>query len=151
VKDHLPDHARRAVRVIWVLCALLYVNWIVMVARFQPNVMFWDQWEFYRPLFQGEPHPAPRCERRVWLALAGLVVSAGGWALFMRGYVFQPAVENYRFPWTPASDYLRFISLMLNLSAGELSGVALRGGQRTRAHRRLCCSPDWLVMGAQSA
>jgi len=62
-----------------------------------------------------------RRERRVWLALAGLAVSAGGWALFMRGYVFQPAVENYRFPWTPPSDYLRFISLMLNLSAGEVS------------------------------
>ena len=266
MKDHLPDQTRGTVRFIWVLCALLYANWIVMVARFQPNVMFWDQWEFYRPLFQGEGwwaratqqngpvreglgfvvsgwileatrwdvrydsvwaasalllaaalalrlkskiagplrlhdawiplmclgagqfetvlavpqvshsvlpfaltllaanvwlsssavlqylgtasvgvaltftgfglfagglitmllaasavRHAVKRERRVWLALAGLAVSAGGWALFTRGYVFQPAVENYRFPWTPASDYLRFISLMLNLSAGEVA------------------------------
>jgi len=253
----------KPIHLIAVLCVVLYANWLVAIARFQPNVMFWDQWEFYRPLFQGEGwwaratqqngpvreglgfvvsgwileatrwdvrydsvwaasalllaaalalrlkskiagpirlhdawiplmclgagqfetvlavpqvshsvlpfaltllaanvwlssravlqyfgtaavgvaltftgfglfagslitmllaasavRHAVKRERRVWPALAGLAVSAGGWALFTRGYVFQPAVENYRFPWTPASDYLRFISLMLNLSAG---------------------------------
>lgn len=44
MKDHVPDHTRRAVWFLWVLCALLYANWIVMVARFQPNVMVMDQW-----------------------------------------------------------------------------------------------------------
>jgi hypothetical protein len=262
----VPDHPVRAVRFIAVLCALLYANWLLMVARFQPNVMFWDQWQFYLPLFQDGGwwaralqqngpvreglglvvsgwvleatqwdvrydsiwtasvllvaaalavrlkwrmtgairfhdawiplmfmgagqyetvlavpqvshsvlplaltllaanvwlsssavlqylgtaavgvvltftgfglfaagvialllaaglvrHALKREGRMMWLAVAGIGVSAAGWALFMRGYEFQPAVENFRFPWTPASDYARFISLMLNLSAGEM-------------------------------
>jgi len=264
---HVRDNPRKAVRFMAVLCALLYANWLLMVFRFQPNVMFWDQWEFYQPLFQGGgwwaralqqngpvreglglvvsgwileatrwdvrydsmwaasvlllaaalalrlkskiagpirfhdawipltclgagqfetvlavpqvshsvlPFALTLLAANVWLsanavpqylgtavigvvltftgfglfagglitmlltlaavrhavkgewrvmslALAGFAASAGGWALFMKGYVFQPAVENYRFPWTPATDYVRFISLMLNLSAGELS------------------------------
>jgi hypothetical protein len=65
-------------------------------------------------------HTLKREHRLMWLALAGLAVSGGGWALFARGYVFQSSIENYRFPWTPWTDYLRFISLMLNLLAGEV-------------------------------
>jgi hypothetical protein len=249
-----------------VLCILLFINWVLMVARFQPNVMFWDQWEFYQPLFQDEGwwarvtqqngpvreglglvisgwileatrwdmrydsvwaasallfaavlalrlkrkitgvlrfrdawiplicigagqfetviavpqvshsvlpftltllaanvwlspmavvqylgtaviaitltftgfglfaggvvaallvagavrHAVNREYRKMSLAIAAIAVSAAGWALFMREYQFHPAVENYRFPWTPWTDYLRFIALMLNLSAGEM-------------------------------
>src|SRR6185312_8180042 len=29
--------------------------------------------------------------RMMWLAVAGTATSAAGWALFMKGYVFQPA------------------------------------------------------------
>src|SRR5512134_3182371 len=35
------------------LCAILYANWIVAIARFQPNVLFMDQWDFFYPLFYG--------------------------------------------------------------------------------------------------
>ena len=257
----------RAVRFIAVLCALLYANWLLMVARFQPNVLFWDQWQFYQPLFQdggwwaramqqngpvreglglvvsgwileatrwdvrwdsiwaasvlllaaalavrlkwkiagtvrfhdalipllclgagqyetvlavpqvshsvlplaltllagnvwlsssavlrylgtaavavvltftgfglfaggllsvllvasAVRHALTGERRKMWLSVAGIAVSAAGWALFLKGYEFQPAVENYRFPWTPATDYARFISLMLSLSAGEMT------------------------------
>ena len=35
------------------LCTLLYVNWIFAIARFQPNVLFMDQWDFLYTLFYG--------------------------------------------------------------------------------------------------
>ena len=50
--------ARKAVRtpvlLIAALCALLYANWILAIARFQPNVMFMDQWDYFLPLFNGQ-------------------------------------------------------------------------------------------------
>jgi len=265
-RDNVPHHTRRAIRFIAVLCVILYVNWVFMVARFQTNVMFWDQWQFYLPLFQEQgwwaramqqngphreglgfvvsgwilgatqwdvrydsvwtasvlllaaglavrlkwkmtgaisfldawiplmcltpgqfetilavPHvshsvlpfalmllaanvwlsSSPALQylgtaaiavvltftgfglfaagviaillvasagghalvgdrRRVCLAAAGTALCAAGWALFMQDYVFQPSVENFRFPWTPWTDYARFIALMLNLSTGEI-------------------------------
>jgi hypothetical protein len=60
-------------------------------------------------------HARRREQRRAWFAAAGLAVTVVGWVLFSNQYVFQPAVEGFRFPWTPATDYLRFIALMLNL------------------------------------
>jgi hypothetical protein len=60
-------------------------------------------------------HAWRREYRTTGLAVAGLAVTAGGWLLFSRQYIFQPAVEGFRFPWTPWTDYLRFIALMLNL------------------------------------
>lgn len=33
---------------------LLTINWIMAVARFQVNLLFWDQWEFMQPLFEDE-------------------------------------------------------------------------------------------------
>jgi hypothetical protein len=50
-----------------------------------------------------------------WLAAGGLAVVVVSWVLFSKRYIFQPAVEGFRFPWTPWTDYLRFITLMLNL------------------------------------
>jgi hypothetical protein len=52
------------------------------------------------------------------LAAAGLAVSLAGWALFLRGYVFDPASPGFRFPWSPATDYARFWVLMLTAPAG---------------------------------
>ena len=60
-------------------------------------------------------------ERRpTWLAAAGLAIVVAGWVTFSKGYVFHPAVEGFRLPWTPWTDYVRFVILMLNLPTGEI-------------------------------
>ena len=51
-------------------------------------------------------------------AVAGLLLAAGGWIVFSSNYVFAPAVAGFRFPWTPLTDYLRFIPLMLLQPSG---------------------------------
>ena len=60
-------------------------------------------------------HARRREYRLTWLAAAGLAVAVAGWVLFSRQYIFQAAVDGFRFPWTPWTDYLRFVALMLNL------------------------------------
>jgi hypothetical protein len=60
-------------------------------------------------------HVRRREYRIAWLAAAGLAWSVAGWVLFSHEYIFQSAVEGFRFPWTPWTDYLRFVALMLNL------------------------------------
>ena len=60
-------------------------------------------------------HAWRREYRATWLATAGLAVTIAGGFLFSRQYLFQPAVDGFRFPWTPWTDYLRFVALMLNL------------------------------------
>jgi hypothetical protein len=53
-------------------------------------------------------------------AASGFAAVALGWIRFSDGYVFQPAIEGFRFPWTPWTDYIRFIVLMLNLPTGHI-------------------------------
>ena len=53
-------------------------------------------------------------------ATVGLAVVIASWVRFSQGYMFQPAVDGFRFPWTPWTDYLRFIVVMLTL---PLSGM----------------------------
>ena len=60
-------------------------------------------------------HAWRREHRMTWLAASGLALTVGGSVLFSRHYLFQPAVEGFRFPWTPWTDYVRFVALMLNL------------------------------------
>ena len=55
-----------------------------------------------------------------WPATIGLAVIVAGWARFSSGYTFQPAVDGFRFPWTPWTDYVRFIALMLNLPTADI-------------------------------
>ena len=258
--------SRRAVSVIAALCVLLYVNWFFAIARFQPNVMFMDQWDYLLPLFNGQgwwwrfvQQQGPVREglglvvtgwileatawdvrydslwiatalliatvlalrvkwkmagsltlRDSWIALFGLslghfetivsvpnashsvvplalillaanfwlssrpstrylgaaatafaltftgfglfasgviavllaarvirhaldrhyrvmalgliaiVVIVAGWTRFSRDYVFLPAVEGFRFPWTPWTDYVHFVVLMLNLPTARV-------------------------------
>src|SRR5688572_27806710 len=62
---HSAEHARstsragasRSSRVVLIclgmLCVLLFINWLVAIGRFQPNVLFSDQWDFFVPLFDG--------------------------------------------------------------------------------------------------
>ncbi len=68
--------------------------------------------------------------RTTWLAAACLAVTVAGWILFSTQYTFQPAVEGFRFPWTPWTDYVRFVALMLNLPTWHLgaSGPHYRMG-----------------------
>ncbi len=47
----LPSQHRGPLIVAVVLIAALTVNWIAAVARFQVNVIAWDQWDFFTPLF----------------------------------------------------------------------------------------------------
>ena len=75
-------------------------------------------------------HASRREYSTMWLAAAGLAVTIAGWVLFSRQYTFQPAVEGFRFPWTPWTDYLRFLALMINLPTWHLgaSGPHYRMG-----------------------
>ena len=260
----------RAIHLITGLCVLLYLNWLLAIARFQPNVMFMDQWDFFLPLFNGEgwwarfiqqqgpvreglgfvisgwileatkwdvrydsvwsatvllaatvlalrlkskmagpiqfrdawipvlclslgqfetvvtishvshsilplalillganvwlsPQPAVRYlgaaaiavvltftafgifagavipvllaadvirharareYRAMWLAIAGFATVAVGLVQFSRGYTFMPAIEGFRFPWTPWTDYVRFIVLMLTLPTWHVGASA---------------------------
>jgi hypothetical protein len=52
-------------------------------------------------------HALAREYREMWLATAGFMAVGVGWVGFARGYTFMPAVEGFRFPWTPWTDYLR--------------------------------------------
>jgi hypothetical protein len=261
-----PRPTRRVLVVLGTICALLYVNWLFAIARFQPNVMFMDQWDFLRPLFDGEGSwklfvqqqgpvreglglvvtgwilkatswdvrydsvwvvtvllvatvLALRLKWKMtgtlrlgdaWIALFGLslgqfetvvivshvshsvlplalillaanlwldkrsgvrylgagitaltltftafglfasgmiavllgariirhvldreyraavpaiaasAVITAGWLLFSRGYVFEPSVSNFRFPWSPWTDYVHFIVVMLNLPTAQV-------------------------------
>ena len=73
-------------------------------------------------------------ERRhaAWVALA-LALACASWALFARGYTFQPAVAGFRFPYEHPAQYLLFIARMLGhfygaplLSAPEIAlGLAV--------------------------
>jgi hypothetical protein len=260
----------KPIHLIAVLCVVLYANWLVAIARFQPNVMFWDQWDFFYELFYGggwwnrfvhqhgpvreglglvisgwildatnldvrydsvwiatvllaatvlalrlkskvagplelrdawipvlglslgqfetvlttpnashsvmplalimlaaniwlSPRPAVRYlgaaavaflltftgfglfaaaviamlltaevirqarrreSRMACLAAAGVAVIVVSWVLFSEGYVFQPAVEGFRFPWTPWTDYPRFVVLMLTLPTWHVGASA---------------------------
>ena len=65
-------------------------------------------------------HALSREYQSMCLAGIGLAAIIAGWVRFVDGYTFQPAVEGYRFPWTPLSDYVRFIILMLNLPTAHI-------------------------------
>ena len=51
--------------------------------------------------------------REAALASTGLAIALAGWFTFAHGYRFDPAVAGFRFPWTPLTDYARFIAIML--------------------------------------
>jgi hypothetical protein len=53
--------------------------------------------------------------RLMRFAAGGFAVTVLSWLVFTRGYLFQPAVEGFRFPWTPWTDYVRFVTLMVHL------------------------------------
>lgn len=54
------------------------------------------------------------------LAAVGFGVVVTSWVRFSQGYLFQPAVDGFRFPWTPWTEYVRFVLVMLTL---PLSGM----------------------------
>jgi hypothetical protein len=64
-------------------------------------------------------------------ALSGLGLAASGasWALFSHGYLFQPAVPGFRFPYERPAQYFVFVGRMLGNFFGapilSLSGVIL--------------------------
>ena len=65
-------------------------------------------------------HALAREYRTLWPAAIGLAAIVTGWYRFSIGYTFQPAVEGFRFPWTPWTDYVRFVVLMLNLPSAHI-------------------------------
>ena len=75
-------------------------------------------------------HAWRREYRMAWLAAGGLAIVVVSWVLFSKRYIFQPAVEGFRFPWTPWTDYLRFATLMVNFPTGHTgaSGAHYRMG-----------------------
>ena len=75
-------------------------------------------------------HGLAREWRSASVAALGLSTVIAGWIRFSEGYIWQPAVEGFRFPWSPWTDYVRFIVLMLNLPTGHIgtsSRYYLRG------------------------
>ncbi len=82
------------------------------------------------PLLAAEAIQAWRSGERPHALKAALGVAASGvsWALFARGYTFQPAVPGFRFPYERPLEYLVFVGRMLGhffggalLSRGELA------------------------------
>jgi hypothetical protein len=65
-------------------------------------------------------HALNREWRPTWLSAAGLAVVGAGWMRFSQNYVFLPAVDGFRFPWTPWTDYVHFVVLMLNLPTAQV-------------------------------
>ncbi len=51
-------------------------------------------------------------------ASASLLLCVAGWALFLSGYAFNKGNPGSRFPWTPVTDYLWFVAVMLTAPAG---------------------------------
>lgn len=47
-----------------------------------------------------------------WAVVAALLCCFASWALFAHGYVFQPAVEGFRFPYEKPMEYLLFMATM---------------------------------------
>jgi hypothetical protein len=62
-----------------------------------------------------------RERNRSLLAVAALAITCAGWALFARGYTFQPAVVGFRFPYEHPLEYAVFIGRML----GNFYGTAV--------------------------
>jgi hypothetical protein len=55
------------------------------------------------------------------LAILAFAITGCGWALFARGYTFQPAVAGFRFPYERPLEYLVFAGRML----GNFFGAAV--------------------------
>jgi hypothetical protein len=53
-----------------------------------------------------------------FMALGSLAFMAISWAVFCHGYVFDPASPGFRFPWSPLTEYPKFLLLMLTAPAG---------------------------------
>jgi hypothetical protein len=58
---------------------------------------------------------------RALLAMVALAIACAGWALFARGYTFQPAVAGFRFPYERPLQYAVFVGRML----GNFFGTAV--------------------------
>jgi hypothetical protein len=58
---------------------------------------------------------------RAWWSILALAIAGAGWVLFSRGYVFQPAVSGFRFPYEHPLQYGVFVARML----GNFYGTAV--------------------------
>jgi hypothetical protein len=58
---------------------------------------------------------------RAILATGALAIACAGWALFAKGYTFQPAVAGFRFPYEHPLEYAVFVGRML----GNFYGTAV--------------------------
>jgi hypothetical protein len=62
--------------------------------------------------------------RCAW-ALFALALVAAGWLIFLHGYLFAPAVPNFRFPYGKPHEYFLFLAIMLaNFFGVAHAGVA---------------------------
>jgi hypothetical protein len=75
------------------------------------------------PLLAIEAVQAWRARERAHAAMAvgAIAITGAGWALFARGYTFQPAVAGFRFPYEKPLEYLIFVGRML----GNFFGTAV--------------------------
>ena len=64
-----------------------------------------------------------RDTRRATFSGLGIAASGASWALFSRGYTFQPAVPGFRFPYERPSQYFVFVGRML----GNFFGAPMLG------------------------
>ena len=151
-----------------VLCHLVLAVW-----RFSVNILFWDQWDFYTPLF----NHAPLWQIFVWqhgphregigLVLDKLVLESSGWnsraeALFMAGALLAEALAAGGGTIVPVDSEHNAIFQCLPRERGDLaacgvrkilltaSGGPFRGKQRDELKSitpdQACAHPNW-VMG----
>jgi hypothetical protein len=75
----------RPIHLIAGLSAVLYANWIVAIARFQPNMLFMDQWDYLDPLFNHDGWSAQFLQQQgpvregLGLVITGWILDATAW------------------------------------------------------------------------
>jgi hypothetical protein len=90
------------------------------------------------PLLAAEGVQAWRARERAHavVAIAAIAITGAGWALFARGYTFQPAAPDFRFPYEHPLEYFVFVGRMLGnffgaaamSSSGLIIGLAAAAG-----------------------
>jgi hypothetical protein len=81
------------------------------------------------------------------VALCSLGVCVLGWVGFSWGYVFDPAAPGYRFPWSPETDYVKFVILMVTAPAGWEGATAFHYAIGILMLTALLAATVWAVRG----
>ena len=101
---YLPSHGLRLTLICFLTFFLIFTGFGLFVGIVVPMVLLLQAFQYVRD-------KAIKEAVGVGLALVGITAA---WGLFASGYCFQPAVENFRFPYEKPQEYFFFVASMLN-------------------------------------